>query len=155
MAPNIFPYFFFSLWGALRYNAPLPWDTDLDIGVLRNDLEHLPRDKLEYTLASKGMDIHYSSWGGFYRVTMGNVRADLMIFDAFADSGNLERVGVESYVFFINYKKMHAFPSELVQKPLPTMSFGGIAMPVPHDGLEIQKYHYPYDWWEERKPVGC
>ena len=144
-----------SLWGALRYRGPLPWDTDLDLGVLRKDLEHLPKGKLEMVLANNGMDIRYSSWGGFYRITSKNARADLMIFDAFSNNGYMERVGVESYVFFINYKKMHAFPSKLIQKPLPTMIFAGIAMPVPQKGLEIQKYHYPYDWWKESKPIGC
>ena len=127
----------------------------MDLGVLRGDLDHLPRSKLKLVLASKGMDIHYSSWGGFYRVTSRNARADLMIFDAFADNGYMERVGLESYIFFINYRKMHTFPSELIEKPLPTMMFAGIPMPVPQGGLEIQKYHYPYDWWKESKPIGC
>ena len=148
-------YYSYSLWGALRYKAPLPWDTDLDLGVSRKDLQHLPRAKLKEALASKGMTTHYSSWGGFYRVTYGNARADLMVFDAFANNGYMERVGVESYLFFINYKKMHAFPAELIKKPLPTMLFAGISMPVPRGGLEIQKYHYPYDWWKESRPVGC
>ena len=39
--------------------------------------------------------------------------------------------------------------------PLPTMLFAGVPMPVPQEGLEIQKYHYPYDWWKESRPVGC
>lgn len=128
----------------------------MDLGVLRGDLEHLPRGKLKLILASKGIHIHYSSWGGFYRVTSGNARADLMIFDTFDNNGYMERVGWEAYLFFINYKKMHAFPAELIRKPLPAMKFANIpGMPVPHHGLEMQKFHYPYDWWKESKPIGC
>lgn len=151
----LFFHFDCSLWGALRYQNPLPWDTDLDVGVLKDEIIHVSESKLKAELARKEMEIHYSYWGGFYRVTRGRARADLMVFHNFNYNGFMERVGVESYVFFINYKTMHAFPSGLVLPPLPAMDFAGVAMPVPRGGLEMQKYHYPYDWWKETKPVGC
>lgn len=28
-------------------------------------------------------------------------------------------------------------------------------MPVPREGIELQKYHYPNDWWLEIKPTDC
>lgn len=144
-----------SLWGAIRYKNPLPWDNDVDLGVLRSDIKLLSKNKLRDELANKRITVRYHSWGGFYRVTRRKARADLMVFHNFSNSGYMERVGLEAYLFFINYKKMHAFPTYLVQIPLPKMIFAGVAMPVPHGGLEMQKYQYPYDWWKESKPIGC
>lgn len=143
------------MWGALRYQAPLPWDTDVDLGVQRKDIERVPKNLFRYFFYSKNISIYYSTWGGYYRVTRNGARADLMLFDYFSNNGYIERVGLESYIFYVNYKKMHAFPSRLVQKPLPMLPFAGRDMPVPRDGLEVQKYHYPYDWWKESKPIGC
>lgn len=143
-----------SLWGAIRYRNPLPWDTDVDIGVLQDDIKSM--SVLKEELMKKEMHLQYSYWGGFYRVTRGSARADLMLFHSFNNrNGLMERVGIEAYVCFINYRKMHTFPSRLVQGPLPKMLFAGAVMPVPNGGLEIQKYHYPYDWWKESKPLGC
>lgn len=110
---------------------------------------------LKDELLARGISLEYSAWGGFHRVTRGSARADLMLFHSFSPNGLMERVGIEAYVFFVNYRKMHAFPSQLVAMPLPKVLFAGVLMPVPKGGLEIQKYHYPYDWWKESKPIGC
>ncbi|XP_071446040.1 uncharacterized protein [Hetaerina americana] len=38
---------------------------------------------------------------------------------------------------------------------LPMASFGGLSLPVPFEGLEIQKYHYPDNWWKVINPENC
>ncbi len=90
---------------------------------------------------------------GGYRVTRGKARGDLMVFRNF--SGTMKRVGIESYLFSLNYKMHHSFPARLIEKPLPTSEFCGLNFSVPRNGIEIQRYHYPHDWWLEKKPTGC
>ncbi|KAF4524835.1 hypothetical protein B566_EDAN014318 [Ephemera danica] len=50
---------------------------------------------------------------------------------------------------------LECFPPNLVTPPLPTKLFGGINVPVPHEGIEIQKYHYADNWWKEVIPSNC
>uniref|UniRef100_A0A6V7JGT6 Uncharacterized protein n=1 Tax=Bracon brevicornis TaxID=1563983 RepID=A0A6V7JGT6_9HYME len=50
---------------------------------------------------------------------------------------------------------LQCFPPQLVIPPLPAKQFGGHFMPVPREGIELQKYHYPKDWWLEMKPTDC
>ena len=147
------PIYFCSLWGALRYNNPLPWDTDFDFCLLHDELSRTDDRKVFQTFKKYGIDIFYRPWFGAYRVTNATARGDLMIFKNF--SGVMNRVGFESFAFYVNYEHFHQFPARLIEKPLPEQHFAGITIPVPREGIEIQKYHYPRDWWMESKPKGC
>eukprot|EP00794_Sanderia_malayensis_P017352 gene17352-19085_t len=87
------------------------------------------------------------------KLRKGISRDDLMTFKDY--DGTMKRVGIESYVFFADYQHYHNFTTRLLKKPLPTLEFCGVSFSVPRNGLEIQKYHYPDDWWQEKKPKGC
>jgi hypothetical protein len=50
---------------------------------------------------------------------------------------------------------LECFPPNLVAPPLPERNFGGFLMPVPREGVEIQKYHYIDNWWKEVIPKNC
>lgn len=50
---------------------------------------------------------------------------------------------------------LQCFPPQLVIAPLPAKRFGEHFVPVPREGIELQKYHYPNDWWLEIKPTDC
>ena len=68
------------------------------------------------------------------------------------NSGVMQRVGFESYLLFLHYRKFHSFPASLAAKPLPTLEFAGLNISAPHGGVELQKYLYPTSWWREVKP---
>lgn len=70
-------------------------------------------------------------------------------------SGTMHRIGIESYVFYLNYHMHHMFPSDRIEGPLPTVNFCGVQMHAPKGGIEFQRYHYRDDWWLEKKPQGC
>jgi hypothetical protein len=50
---------------------------------------------------------------------------------------------------------LECFPPRLIAPPLPVKEFGGFVFPVPREGIEIQKYHYPDNWWKEVLPKNC
>ena len=50
---------------------------------------------------------------------------------------------------------LECFPSQLADPPLSSIKYGDIMLPSPREGLEIQKYHYPDDWWLQRKVHTC
>lgn len=142
-----------SLFGAYRYQNPLPWDTDVDLLLRAEELDNIDEDSLLSEFRKKGIEIFYRPWFGAYRITRNRARGDLMIFKNF--SGTMNRIGVESYVFYLNYQKHHIFPSKMIESPLPTVKFCGVEMQSPKGGIEFQKYHYHNDWWLEKKPKGC
>ena len=144
---------FSSLFGAIRYGKPLPWDNDVDLLLRDEELQKIDEDKFLEEFKKRNIKIFFRPWFGAYRITRGKARGDLMIFKDY--SGTMNRVGIESYAFFINYWKHHIFPADLAKKPLPTIEFCGVNMSAPRYGIEIQKFHYRKDWWLEKKPGGC
>jgi len=143
-----------SLWGAIRYNDPLPWDNDVDMALFDEEVQHLDVELLIEKFKQRNIDISYRLWFGTYRVTRGTARGDLMVFRK-SFFGDMWRTGIEPWVFFVNYRRFHTFPAALVEQPLPKTLFAGVNISVPRHGIEIQKHFYPHDWWIESKPRGC
>nr|CAD7395658.1 unnamed protein product [Timema cristinae] len=57
----------------------------------------------------------------------------------------LRRVGWKRRMLPPNCEEMtslECFPPRLIARPLPLKEFGGYILPVPREGIEIQKYHY-------------
>ena len=125
----------------------------MDLLLRAEELDKIDEDAMLAQFRSKGIEIFYRPWFGAYRITRRKARGDLMIFRN--TSGTMNRVGIESYVFYVNYQKHHIFPSRLIEGPLPRVKFCGVEMHAPRGGLEFQKYHYRDDWWLEKKPLGC
>ena len=145
-----FFHLFFSLWGALRYKNPLPWDYDFDFGIIHADLTKVREENIFKAFESNGIKIIYRPYAGNYRVSKGGAEGDLMIFRN--NNGVMQRVGFESYLLFVHYRKFHSFPANLVEKPLPGLEFAGENISAPHRGIELQKYLYPTSWWKVVKP---
>lgn len=144
-----------SLWGALRYKDPLPWDNDVDMALYDEEVSKIDFNTLKRKFNERNINISYRLWLGTYRVTRGDTaRGDLMVFRK-SLFGYMWRTGIEPWVFFVNYRRFHTFPASLIQEPLPKMEFAGVNISVPREGIEIQKYFYPHDWWKESKPRGC
>nr|CAD7597445.1 unnamed protein product [Timema genevievae] len=61
----------------------------------------------------------------------------------------LRRVGWKRRMLPPNCEEMtslECFPPRLIARPLPLKEFGGYILPVPREGIEIQKYHYQQSW---------
>ena len=148
---------FGSVFGASRFQSPLPWDDDVDIGVSGARLSEVGPSTLLDALGEAGLQVFSERWDicSLIQVYDGHssLHVDLM---AFYDYGGwMKRRGLETWLMYINYMKYHTFPTRLVEEPLPTVPFGDGQMPVPREGIEIQKYLYPHDWWKTVKPAGC
>ena len=50
---------------------------------------------------------------------------------------------------------LECFPSHLALPPLNQIKYGTETLPAPKEGIELQKYHYPDDWWLQRKIPPC
>lgn len=145
---------FSSLWGAVRYSNPIPWDNDLDIALLSNEMRLVDHNALYQEFQMKNISIYYRAWFGTYRVTRATARGDLMVFRE-TYFGEMSRTGIESWVCFLNHRNYHMFPSRLFKIPLPMLPFADVNFSVPRGGIEIQKHFYPNDWWKENKLDDC
>lgn len=146
-----------SLFGALRYGGPVPWDADVDIGILADSLSRHSSATIERVFAKRNFSVAYQGWGGLYKFRRGDVFIDGMLFRDYYGTGWMYRVGIESWVLFLNYRWHHNFPARLVKTPptLPRMKFGSTRLPVPREGIELQRYHFRDDWNVEKYPPSC
>ncbi|XP_032227679.2 uncharacterized protein RP688 [Nematostella vectensis] len=145
-----------SIIGALRYDSPLPWDHDVDLGARREDFDKLDRKAFIETFQSAGLIVHdfilrrgsitFSKEGG-------KLSVDLFLFQDY--NGIIWRTGAEPWLFFVPYKYYHTFPVNLIQPPLPKRKFGSIELSVPRGELEILRHLYPTNWWKIVKPKAC
>ena len=150
-----------SLIGALRYRAILPWDDDIDLALTLDSLRLIDQDQLTQRFQELNIHLEYSYWGGFFKLSrhFGQeetlARIDAMIYKL-DDAYWMNRVGVERYLFWLNYRHWHRFPRTLVEdQPLPLVQFGPLEFPVPHEGCMMLPYLFSENWWLEQKPKSC
>ncbi|XP_066922947.1 uncharacterized protein [Clytia hemisphaerica] len=143
-----------SLFGAMRFGGPLPWDNDFDLAILSEEVAQIDESKFLQEFYDRGIKVMYRHWKGEYVISRNKAHGDLMIFSEtwFGDRG---RTGIEPWVFFIHFRNFHQAPARLFEKPLPKLPFLGMNISVPREGMEIQRHFYPNDWWKEVKPKGC
>lgn len=148
-----------SVFGALRNQGPLPWDDDVDIGFRGSGkFSSMAFSEFEKPFTAKGLKLYHKRWitsnsMKVYSDDLPHIKVDLFAFYNYR--GWMKRAGLETWILALNYNRHHTFPAWLVEDPLPEVSFGGIRMPVPREGIEIQKHLYPDDWWLEVKPITC
>ena len=149
-----------SVFGALRYNSPQPWDDDVDIGMDGDGvLSQMDLSEFIEAFQSAGLRV-IDGWSNSrsFKI-LGNdlefqeFKVDLMAFYRYGKW--MKRTGWGPWLLFINFNRYHTFPARLIQPPLPKIRFGVLDMPVPREGIEIQKYVFPNDWWKVVKPAGC
>ena len=148
-----------SVFGAVRAQGPLPWDSDVDIGFNGSGkFASMNFGAFLSAFKSKGLKVNHQRWISsnlikIYRDDQPHIKVDLFAFYNYR--GWMKRAGLETWIMALNYNLRHAYPARLVEKPLPQVRFGYFKMPVPRGGIEIQRYLYPDDWWKEVKPVTC
>lgn len=140
-----------SLWGALRREDVLPWDTDVDFCIWSEDLESVEEAYMYKLFKFEGVALSYDFSKGAYVATYGNARCDLVVFGMSEDYAWLKRLGIRNTFG----AQTDQFPSRLIAPPLSTMKLHGKDFPVPRGGIEIQKYLYPDNWQKEVKPPNC
>ncbi|KNC86844.1 hypothetical protein SARC_01037 [Sphaeroforma arctica JP610] len=150
-----------SLLGAMRYNGPLPWDRDIDVGILLNQMEDkgVRIDMVLLSFSQHGLtEFYYDYWGGFFRADGDYAAAaDVMLWKDYFDTGYLKRCGWEAFVAPVAYSLFHNFPKKMVEPPfgLPEVRFGNGTFNTPHDPLEFLKFRYLENWYTEIRPHGC
>ena len=139
----------------MLYKNPLPWDYDMDVGIRYEDLEDINIEDLFKEFNKRGIRIEYRPYAGIYKLWKGTITGDIIIFRDYYNNGIMRRIGIESWLLFGHYRYYQQFPKRLVEKPLPLMTFAGFNYSVPREGIEIQKYLYPRNWWKEIVPPDC
>ncbi|XP_014246966.1 uncharacterized protein LOC106665218 isoform X1 [Cimex lectularius] len=150
-----------SLWGQLRLSKSLPWEADVEFCLLNEEI--ITKDEVYFarTFRNKEMQIDYDSTEGVYSVTdskLPGAKVQLIVFEKDPMINMLRRVGWKRRVLppdCESLRSLNCFPPRLAEPPLPKKEFGGYIMPVPREGIEIQKYHYPTNWWKEILPKNC
>ena len=146
-------FFYSSLFGAYRYKNPLPWDQDVDLLLRREEMDHVNEYAFVNEFKKRRIRIIYRPWAGSYKIFLRNAQVDMFLFRNY--SGTIRRTGIESYVFFVNHRNFHSFPSKYLEGALPQIEFCGVLMSAPRGGITVQQYLYRDDWLVEKRPRGC
>lgn len=150
-----------SIWGAMRVNDILPWDDDIDLwGVLDRNADKMSIvNSILADMKAAGMDVHFRKWQGIiqtYSHYWPHNKVDIMFWCDYYGTGTMHRCpSIESWFFFVHHRLTFIFPASFLKAPLPTLQFMNESWPVPREGIEIMKIHYPHDWWKVAKPPGC
>nr|CAD7203859.1 unnamed protein product [Timema douglasi] len=137
-----------SLWGQIRLSRSLPWEADVEFCLLNEELSLHDEVFLARAFKKHKLDMKYNSAEGLYMITDpqfegGNIQ--LIVFEEDTTINMLRRVGWKRRMLPPNCEEMtslECFPPRLIARPLPLKEFGGYILPVPREGIEIQKYHY-------------
>ncbi|KAK0180110.1 hypothetical protein PV327_005784 [Microctonus hyperodae] len=151
---------FGALWGQVRIGRALPWARKVEfclVDTLRDDVI------ITKAFRDAGLSASYLYASGMYRVQENEVgedapKLDIIVFEEDSVTQMVRRVGWTRRVLPPDCElspSLQCFPPQLVISPLPAKQFGGHLIPVPREGIELQKYHYPNDWWLEIKPTDC
>ncbi|XP_043275572.1 uncharacterized protein [Venturia canescens] len=151
---------FGGLWGQVRIGRALPWSRKTEfclIDTLRDDA------LITKAFRDVNLSASYSHAAGIYHVQEHEVGEDspkieIVVFEEDTVTQMVRRVGWTRRVLPPDCElspSLQCFPPQLAIPPLPTKQFGGFLVPVPREGIELQKYHYPNDWWLEIKPTDC
>ena len=151
---------FDSLWAAHTSNKPFRWKTTNEICIKNEEISKLEEATIIRVFKREGVILSYSSSSGEYDVRLyssGQTRLKLFLFEKDQENDQLRRVGWKHRLLPPDSCSItQCFPSHLVDAPLPTTKFSGVRIPIPREEIEIQKYHYPNDWWKsDRSPLEC
>lgn len=147
-----------SLVGALRLQAPLAWDKDIDIGLDGDGrLKELGKTKFFENLKSVGAKKITDNWSrdGLIKIYNENSEfsVDLIIYHR--SENWMKRPGWASRLFYLHCNNSHKFPTKLIEQPLPKARFGFFSISVPRNGSEMLKYNYTPDWLKVVQHLQC
>ncbi|CAL1529978.1 unnamed protein product, partial [Lymnaea stagnalis] len=149
-----------TLWGALRHGDILPWDDNVDMCARASDLNRVTVQSLHASFRAERIALGtYSWWHGHFKLELDTAYLN-------SPPGYLPTTqpapqrwacpsGVSFHAFYRMDDVYRPFPMWLIDPPFSNASLAGVTVSVPHDGIEIQKYMYPGDWWLTTRPQGC
>lgn len=157
---------FGSLFGQLRMSQSLPWETDVEMCVLNEEISQHDEVFLKRAFWRRDLNIEYDSANGVYAIKRKSDFDGLVQLIVFAKDKDIaedqdlmyHRVGWKRRMLppDCSYSpSLQCFPSRLVTSPLPLKLFGSKVLPVPREEFEMLKYHFPDSWWREEKALNC
>lgn len=161
-AVNLNPFLCYdSLWTVLSDESiAFSWKTSVELCLTNENVSSVEEASLIRSFARQGLTISYYSSTGEYHVrdtTGTDVRLKIFLFEKDQVTGNMRRVGWKHRLLPPDSCSLiHCFPTHLLHEPLPRKTFYTLSITVPREEIEIQKYHYPDDWWRStRTPKQC
>lgn len=127
-----------SLLGAMRSGDILPWDHNVDVGFIREDLHRsswLKKAKDKPVVDTKGFLWEKATEGNFYRVHYSKTnRIHVNLFPFYSKNGTMTKDS-----WFTSHKRME-FPENFLH-PMSSIEFAGRSVPSPNnirDFLELK-----------------
>jgi len=154
-----------TLWASLYNDGPRSWDSAVEFCLLDRDFHKYKEVLMHQKFAAQGLVLHYKYLEGTYHVGLLHQEEDgahgiLYLYEPGwgKDAAMLMRHKGWKRKFLpadCELPSLECFPKHLASPPLPLVTFGGSSLPAPREEIEIQKYHYPDDWWLQRKIATC
>uniref|UniRef100_A0A6C0EHL6 LicD/FKTN/FKRP nucleotidyltransferase domain-containing protein n=1 Tax=viral metagenome TaxID=1070528 RepID=A0A6C0EHL6_9ZZZZ len=114
---NNIPYFLVagSLLGACRNNNIIPYDNDIDIGIMDDQIQKL-----------KKIDIIFNTKGRFISTTLNTPSIDIFVFKKFKDKIQYKYNGYRG-----SWPNEYFYSNELY--PIKQISFGNLSVKIPNN----------------------
>lgn len=132
-----------TLLGAVRYNNRLPWDDDIDIGIMKNDINKLSAIPFHnYGLQLKQLYFGYKIY--FKKRSFGNI-VEFITHFPFIDIFTFEEEK-DRYIYTSSWAK-NRFPREYLLKdelyPLRQIKYSKLTLPCPNKSYDYLLRAYP------------
>ena len=164
-----------TLWAGLYNEGARSWDQSVEICLMEKDFYKNDEKTIHSKFNEQGLLLNYDYMEGTFNVELSgghesftpslapherDVVGVLNLFQVVSSEESsmlMKHNGWKRKLLPSNCEteSLECFPSALAQPPLSSIRFGSVSLPAPREGLEIQKYHYPHDWWIQRKIPSC
>lgn len=161
-----------SLWASLYNEGPRSWDHTVEMCLIGDSLTKQDEGFIARIFKTQDLQLEYDMLEGLYTVKLlpnikfpdlpsahePDVSARLVLFQRRSNSMMMRKSGIKRALLPDDCENslLECFPTSLAKEPLSSIKFGNNEFPAPREGIEIQKYHYPDDWWLQRKiPPVC
>ncbi|XP_052898431.1 uncharacterized protein LOC128305151 [Anopheles moucheti] len=154
-----------TLWGQIHMAKMLPWREKAEFCVLNEELMRHEEARFIRNFYASELQIHYLHSEGIYRIFAKEPTAphatpyvELVVFQLDETQGMYKRIGWKRRVLPPHCDwtpSLECFPVNLLQGTLPKRPLGRYDYTVPMGGIELQKYHYPDNWWKNVKVRNC
>ncbi|KZS14784.1 uncharacterized protein LOC116922192 [Daphnia magna] len=157
-----------SLWASLYNEGPRMWENVVEMCLIDDTLAQQDEAFIARFFRTQDLILDYDMLEGVYVVKLmdkvnfpglpnavgPDVSARLILFLQRSEFMMMRKAGLKRALLPDDCENplLECFPSQLALPPLSRIKYGpNQYFPAPREGIEIQKYHYPDDWWLQRK----